>query len=100
LVKVIFPQLRKLCESRGVVWSWVDLRWGITDEQQSFGRSGSPDLLAEIQLCHPYFIGLLGDLTAIINQLYSEGSQPDSLAQEEILHEAYTRRRPGVYTDD
>jgi len=29
LVKFTFPQLRKLCESRGVVWGEVDLRWGI-----------------------------------------------------------------------
>lgn len=28
LVKVTFPQLRKRCESRGVVWGEVDLRWG------------------------------------------------------------------------
>ena len=33
LVKFIFPQLRKLCESRGVTWGEVDLRWGVTDEQ-------------------------------------------------------------------
>ena len=33
LVKRIFPQLRKLCESRGVTWGEVDLRWGMTDEQ-------------------------------------------------------------------
>lgn len=26
LVKKIFPQLRKLCEQRGVVWGEVDLR--------------------------------------------------------------------------
>jgi len=28
LVKFIFPQLRKLCESRAVIWGEVDLRWG------------------------------------------------------------------------
>jgi hypothetical protein len=28
LVKQIFPQLRRLCESRGVTWGEVDLRWG------------------------------------------------------------------------
>jgi nephrocystin-3 len=33
LVKVTFPQLRKLCESCGVVWGEVDLRWGFPDEQ-------------------------------------------------------------------
>ena len=37
LVKFTFPQLRKLCESRGVVWGEVDLRWGVTDEQKAEG---------------------------------------------------------------
>ena len=32
LVKRIFPQLRKLCESRGVTWGEVDLRWSATDD--------------------------------------------------------------------
>lgn len=37
-IKHIFPDLRKLCESRGVVWGEVDLRWGITDEATAEGR--------------------------------------------------------------
>ena len=41
LVKFVFPQLRKLCESRGVVWGEVDLRWGITDEQSAEGQDRS-----------------------------------------------------------
>jgi tetratricopeptide (TPR) repeat protein len=60
LVKFIFPQLRRLCEQRGALWSEVDLRWGITDEQLSEGQV-LPICLAEIQRCRPYFIGLLGE---------------------------------------
>jgi len=30
LVTHVFPELRRLCESRGVTWGEVDLRWGIT----------------------------------------------------------------------
>src|SRR5580658_4005694 len=60
LVKFIFPQLRKLCESRGVTWSEVDLRWGVTDEQKAEGKV-LPIVLAEIENCRPYFIGLLGE---------------------------------------
>jgi len=60
LVKRIFPQLRKLCESRGVIWGEVDLRWGVTDEQQAEGKV-LPICLAEIRNCWPYFIGLLGE---------------------------------------
>ena len=47
LVKFVFPQLRRLCESRGVVWGEVDLRWGITNEQLAEGQV-LPLWLAEI----------------------------------------------------
>lgn len=60
LVKRIFPQLRKLCDERGVTWGEVDLRWGITDEQSAEGKV-LPVCLAEIARCRPYFIGLLGE---------------------------------------
>jgi tetratricopeptide (TPR) repeat protein len=60
LAKRVFPALRKLCESRGVVWGEVDLRWGITEEQSERGEV-LPICLDEIQRCRPYFIGLLGE---------------------------------------
>ena len=60
LVKFVFPQLRKLCEQRGVTWGEVDLRWGITDEQRAEGKV-LPLCLAEIERSRPYFIGLLGE---------------------------------------
>jgi tetratricopeptide (TPR) repeat protein len=59
LVKRVFPQVRHLCEQRGVTWSEVDLRWGVTDEQKSEGAV-LPICLAEIERTRPYFIGLLG----------------------------------------
>jgi ATP/maltotriose-dependent transcriptional regulator MalT len=59
LVKRVFPQIRRLCEQRGVVWGEVDLRWGVTDEQKAEG-----DVLGicldEIDRTRPFFIGLLG----------------------------------------
>jgi hypothetical protein len=60
LAKHVFPALRKLCESRGIVWSEVDLRWGITEEQSHRGEV-LPICLDEIHRCRPYFIGLLGE---------------------------------------
>jgi tetratricopeptide (TPR) repeat protein len=60
LVKQIFPQLRRLCESRGVTWGEVDLRWGVPDEAKAEGKV-LPLCLAEIEHCRPYFIGLLGE---------------------------------------
>jgi tetratricopeptide (TPR) repeat protein len=59
LVKHVFPGLRKLCESRGVAWAEIDLRWGITDEQKAEGRV-LPHCLAEIDRSRPFFIGILG----------------------------------------
>jgi tetratricopeptide (TPR) repeat protein len=60
LIKRIFPQLRKICELRGVTWGEVDLRWGVSDEQKAEGQV-LPICLDEIRRCRPYFIGLLGD---------------------------------------
>ncbi len=59
LVKRVFPLLRRRCQQRGVAWSEVDLRWGVTDEQASDGAV-LPICLAEIERTRPYFIGLLG----------------------------------------
>lgn len=60
LIKIIFPQLRKICEERSVTWTEVDLRWGITTEQAAEGKV-LPLCLEEIHRCRPYFIGLLGE---------------------------------------
>ena len=79
LVKFTFPQLRKLCESRGVVWGEVDLRWGVTDEQKAEGKV-LPICLEEIRRCRPYFIGLLGERYGWI---------PDAIPPEVIEREPW-----------
>src|SRR3954468_16057276 len=60
LIARVFPAIRKLCETRGVAWSEVDLRWGVTDEQKAEGDV-LPICLAEIERTRPYFIGLIGE---------------------------------------
>jgi hypothetical protein len=65
LVKRVFPQLRKICEDRGVTWGEVDLRWGVTEEEKAEGKV-LPICLEEIRRCRPYFIGLLGERYAWI----------------------------------
>lgn len=60
LVKRVFPLARHRCESRGVAWSEIDLRWGVTDEQKAEGAV-LPICLAEIERSRPYFIALLGE---------------------------------------
>ncbi|MGC4154884.1 MAG: DUF4062 domain-containing protein [Propionicimonas sp.] len=95
LVKRVFPLLRRRCEDRGVAWSEVDLRWGVTDEQAAEGAV-LPICLAEIERTRPYFIGLLGqrygwvpdgmapELTARLGWLTEDPRR--SVTELEILH--------------
>jgi len=82
LVKHIFPQLRKICENRGVTWGEVDLRWGISDEQKAEGLV-LPVCLDEIERCRPYFIGLLGERYGWI---------PDTIPQTLIDHQPWLQK--------
>ncbi|MBC7816441.1 MAG: tetratricopeptide repeat protein, partial [Planctomycetaceae bacterium] len=83
LVLRIFPQLRRLCEERGVTWGEVDLRWGITEQQAERGEV-LPICLEEIKRCRPYFIGLLGERYGWI---------PDAIAPELIEREPWLGER-------
>ncbi|WP_028645235.1 tetratricopeptide repeat protein [Nocardioides sp. URHA0020] len=95
LVKRVFPVVRRLCEERGVAWSEVDLRWGVTDEQKAEGAV-LPICLAEIDRSRPYFLGLLGQRygwvpeelpTGLSDQLPWLGSLPGtSVTEMEVLH--------------
>ena len=76
LTKHVFPQLRKLCEERGVGFVDVDLRWGVTEEQTQRGEV-LPICLAEIDRCRPYFIGLL-------SERYGWVPEPGQIPQELI----------------
>jgi tetratricopeptide (TPR) repeat protein len=88
LVKYIFPQLRKLCESRDVVWGEVDLRWGVTDEQAAEGKV-LPICLEEIKRCRPYFIGLLGERYGWVPDIIP----PELLETEPWLKEQFEGRK-------
>ena len=59
LVERVFPQVREWCHGRGVSFTEIDLRWGITEEQSRAGRV-LPICLAEVDACHPFFLGMLG----------------------------------------
>lgn len=60
LVKKVFPEIRQLCRERGLLFTEIDLRWGITEEQ---GRRGGivAACLDEIALRKPYIIALVGE---------------------------------------
>lgn len=59
LVKKIFPKLRELCRQRGVHFTEIDLRWGITAEEARTGKVVRI-CLEEIDKCRPHFIGIMG----------------------------------------
>lgn len=39
LIKKVFNELKKMCLDRGVFFSYVDLRWGITNDQSNDGQT-------------------------------------------------------------
>ena len=55
----LVPKLNRICAERGVSFFSVDLRWGITEEDQLKGQV-LPICLHEIDKCRPFFIGILG----------------------------------------
>ncbi len=92
LVKRVFPQLRAICEGRGVAWSDVDLRWGIPAERHDILET----CLAEVRACRPYFIGLLGERYGSLPasmppeltdaQPWLDGHRESSLTELEVRH--------------
>src|SRR5262249_53055767 len=60
LVKVVFPALRERLESHRVYLIDIDLRWGVIREQAE--NDQVLDLcLHEIDVCRPFFLGILGE---------------------------------------
>uniref|UniRef100_A0A6B2KWH3 Uncharacterized protein n=1 Tax=Arcella intermedia TaxID=1963864 RepID=A0A6B2KWH3_9EUKA len=59
LLSRTFPELRTIAAERGIFFSWIDLRWGITDQQREEGKV--------IDLClsevdhSTYFVCMLGE---------------------------------------
>ncbi len=60
LVKKVFPEVRARCRERGITFTEVDLRWGVTEEDVASAR-GIRTCLEEIDRTRPYFIGITGD---------------------------------------
>jgi hypothetical protein len=59
LVRVKFPELKKLCREKRVHLVDVDLRWGVSEKDAQDGKA-LDICLNEIDSCRPYFLGLLG----------------------------------------
>ncbi len=87
LVKKIFPEIRALCRSRGIIFTEIDLRWGLTDEDVALGQVIRA-CLEEIDRCRPYFIGITGDRYGYIPELHEYYKDPELLANYPWLEEA------------
>ena len=59
IIRRTFPRLAEYCRKRGIKFTGVDLRWGITEEQSKDGRTIRL-CLDEIRKCQPFFINIIG----------------------------------------
>jgi tetratricopeptide (TPR) repeat protein len=76
LMKKVFTELRRLCRERGVQFTEIDLRWGITQEEASQGKV-LKICLNEITKCRPYFLAVLGERYGWTPELKDVGSAPE-----------------------
>lgn len=60
LVGHVFPHVERYCLDRQISFSFVDLRWGITEEMSSSGQVITT-CLREVERAHPYFLCMLGE---------------------------------------
>jgi tetratricopeptide (TPR) repeat protein len=81
LIKRVFPELRRICRERGVDFTEIDLRWGITEAEEQQGQVLRL-CLEEIDRCRPYFLGILG-------RRYGWTPGPDDVARDLALLEKY-----------
>lgn len=96
----VFPQIRELCERRGIIFSDIDLRWGVTEEQRAESQV-LPRCLAEIDRARPYFIGILGDrygwipdqisLDLSTREPWLSDHRDRSVTEIEIMHGVFNR---------
>ena len=97
------PKISRICAQRGVSFFSVDLRWGITQEEQINGQV-LPICLSEIDKCRPYFIGILGSrygsvLETVPEQLgnsipWLRGREGKSITELEMLYAVLEHSEP------
>src|SRR6185295_4733949 len=87
LVKKIFPEIRALCRERGIRFTEVDLRWGLTDEDVALGQV-IRTCLEEVDKCRPYLIGITGDRYGFIPTHLDIYKDPEVLERYPWVEEA------------
>jgi len=87
LVKKIFPEIRALCRERGITFTEVDLRWGLTEEEVVLGQV-IRTCLEEIDKCRPYFVGLVGERYGWAPPLHDYYKDPELFSRWPWLEDA------------
>jgi len=59
-VNVVFPEVKDRCMRKGLKFIDIDLRWGVLEENER-SKTTLEICFDEIDKCHPYFIGILGE---------------------------------------
>jgi tetratricopeptide (TPR) repeat protein len=91
LVKKVFPEIRAICRERGILFTEIDLRWGITDDEAQ--RGGAISIcLEEIDRCRPYFIGILGSRYGWIPDAAALGLSPHIASAHPWLEDALAQK--------
>lgn len=100
--EVLVPRLNRICSDRGVSFFSVDLRWGITEDDQ-LGGQVLPICLSEIDRCRPYFIGILGNrygslMADVPHQIsdtipWLDGKEGKSITELEMLYAVLDHER-------
>jgi nephrocystin-3 len=76
LMKKIFPEVRARCRERGVTFTEVDLRWGVTEEDVTSNRV-IRTCLEEVDRSRPYFIGITGDRYGFVPKSADIAADPE-----------------------
>ncbi len=86
LVKKVFPRIRAAARERGVEFTEIDLRWGITDDETKAGKTISI-CLEEIDKCSPYFIGIMGSRYGYVPGLEALDLDPELIKKYPWIRE-------------
>jgi len=80
----VLPWLRERLARRRVRLHFVDLRWGVTQDESSAGQSLAR-CLREVDNCRPFFVGLLGERYGRIKSMREREALADSEVRFEWL---------------
>lgn len=87
LVRKVFPDIRALCRERGIHFTEIDLRWGLTDEHVALGQVVRI-CLDEVDRCRPFFIGITGSRYGFVPTLDDIRNDPETLERYRWVEKA------------